>query len=64
MEVRIETGQGPRKAKSKTILKKVKATELATVLEEIEVVVAYQEVPNKEAPLETVGILMKDHCGD
>jgi hypothetical protein len=53
MEARIETGQGPREAEIKTVLEKVKATELETVPEEIEVVVACQEVPNEEAPLET-----------
>jgi hypothetical protein len=63
IETRIETGQEPREAESKTVLEKVKATELETVPEEIEVVVAHQEIPNEEAPLETIRVL-KDQCGD
>jgi hypothetical protein len=35
-EARIETCQGPREAESKTVIEKVKATELETVPEEIE----------------------------
>jgi hypothetical protein len=48
MEARMETDQGPREAKSKTILEKAKAVVLEIVPEEIEVVVAHQEVPNEE----------------
>jgi hypothetical protein len=54
-ETRIETGQGPREAKSKNGLKVVKATDFEANPEEIGVLEKHQVVLNEES-VETVGI--------
>jgi hypothetical protein len=57
MEARIETGQEPGEAESKTGLETVKVMDLEANPEEVEAVAEHQEVPNEEPAVEKIGAL-------
>jgi hypothetical protein len=63
MEARVETDQEPVKGKIKTGLVEVEATDLGANPEGKEAIVVLQEVPSKEAAVETIGAL-KEWSGD
>jgi hypothetical protein len=62
-EARIEVGQEPREADSKTGLEGMKTTDFEANPGETEAVTARQEVPDDEAAIETIGAL-NDRSGN